>query len=68
VSVECCQVATSWSLVQRSPTECGVSKKSDREASNNEAAYGPQGAVEPLEGGGGRDGMENIYINFLHKL
>jgi hypothetical protein len=31
VSVVCCQVevsATSWSLVQRSPTECGVSKKS----------------------------------------
>jgi hypothetical protein len=41
VSVECCQVevsATSWSLVQRSPTECGVSKKCDREASKNEAA------------------------------
>jgi hypothetical protein len=30
VSCECCEVkvsATSWSLVQRSPTECGVSKK-----------------------------------------
>jgi hypothetical protein len=30
VSVVCCQVevsSTSWSLVQRSPTECGVSKK-----------------------------------------
>jgi hypothetical protein len=30
VSVVCCQVevsATGWSLVQRSPTECGVSKK-----------------------------------------
>jgi hypothetical protein len=30
VSVMCCQVevsAKSWSLVQRSPTECGVSKK-----------------------------------------
>jgi hypothetical protein len=29
VSVVCCQVevsATSWSLVQRSPTECGVSQ------------------------------------------
>jgi hypothetical protein len=41
VSVVCCQVevsATSWSLVQRSPTECGVSKKCDREAWNNEAA------------------------------
>jgi hypothetical protein len=30
VSVVCCQVevsATSWSLVQRNPTECSVSKK-----------------------------------------
>jgi hypothetical protein len=30
VSVVCCQVEVSamgWSLVQRSPTECGVSKK-----------------------------------------
>jgi hypothetical protein len=34
VRVVCCQVevsATSWSLVQRSPTECGVSKVCDRE-------------------------------------
>jgi hypothetical protein len=34
VSVVCCQVevsATSWSLVQRSPDECGVSE-CDREA------------------------------------
>jgi hypothetical protein len=41
LSVVCCQVevsATSWSLVQRSPTEYGVSKKCDREASKNEAA------------------------------
>jgi hypothetical protein len=40
VSVVCCQVevsATSWSLVQRSPTECGVSE-CYREASKNEAA------------------------------
>jgi hypothetical protein len=33
----------SWSLVQRSPTECGVSKNCDREASKNEAAYAPKG-------------------------
>jgi hypothetical protein len=26
VSVVCCKVETGWSLVQRSPTECGVSK------------------------------------------
>jgi hypothetical protein len=41
VSVVCCQVevsASGWSLVQRSPTECGVSKVCDREASINEAA------------------------------
>jgi hypothetical protein len=39
VSAVCCQVvsATSWSLVQRSPTECRVSKVCDREASKNEA-------------------------------
>jgi hypothetical protein len=36
VSVVCCQVevsAKSWALVQRSPTECAVSKVCDREAS-----------------------------------
>jgi hypothetical protein len=41
VSVVCCQVevsVTSWFLVQRSPTERGVSTKCDREASKNEAA------------------------------
>jgi hypothetical protein len=39
VSVVCCQVevsATGWSLVQMSPTECGVSKVVYREISNNE--------------------------------
>jgi hypothetical protein len=30
--------ATSWSLVQWSPTDCGVSKVCDREALKNEAA------------------------------
>jgi hypothetical protein len=42
-----CQVEVSamgWSLVQRSPTECGVSKKCDREASKK---WG--GAAEPLK-------------------
>jgi hypothetical protein len=41
VSVVCCQVevsATGWSLVQRSPIECGVSKLCDHETSKNEAA------------------------------
>jgi hypothetical protein len=40
LSVVCSQVevsATGWSLVQRSPTECGVSE-CDREASKNEEA------------------------------
>jgi hypothetical protein len=27
VSCECCVMSGSWSLIQRSPTECGVSKK-----------------------------------------
>jgi hypothetical protein len=34
---------------EESPTECGVSKKCDCEASKNEAAKAPQGAVEQLE-------------------
>jgi hypothetical protein len=41
VSVVFCQgevSATGWSLVQRSPTGCVVSKKCDREASEKEAA------------------------------
>jgi hypothetical protein len=40
LSVVCCQVevsATGWSLVQRSPTDCGVSE-CDCEASKNEEA------------------------------
>jgi hypothetical protein len=40
VSVVCCQLevsATGWFLVQRSPTECGVSE-CDRETLNKEAA------------------------------
>jgi hypothetical protein len=45
VSVVCCQVevsATSWSLVQRSPTECGVSE-GDREASIMRRPRPPRG-------------------------
>jgi hypothetical protein len=52
VSVVCCQVevsATTWSLVQRSPTECGVSKVCDREASKKLGGLGPQGAVQLLK-------------------
>jgi hypothetical protein len=45
VSVVCCQVevsATSCSLVQRSPTECGVSKKCVIVKPRNEEAKAPE--------------------------
>jgi hypothetical protein len=50
VSVVCCQVlsATGWSLVQRSPTECGVSEVWSWSL-NKWDGLGPQGAVEPLK-------------------
>jgi hypothetical protein len=38
----------SWSLVQRSPTECGVSNVCDREASVMRRPW-PTRVVEPLE-------------------
>jgi hypothetical protein len=50
VSVVCCQVevsATSWSLVQRSPTDCGVSNVCDRQTSTKRGGPGPYRAVEP---------------------
>jgi hypothetical protein len=40
--------ASGRSLVQRSPTECGVSKVCDREASIMRRPW-PNTAVEPLE-------------------
>jgi hypothetical protein len=49
VSVVCCQVevsATGWSLVQRSPTDCGVSKVCDRETWTKRGGPGPYRAVE----------------------
>jgi hypothetical protein len=58
VSVVCCQVevsATGWSLVQRSPTECGVSE-CDREASIMRRPE-PLGAVAPL--------IRYIYLHSL---
>jgi hypothetical protein len=51
VSVVCCQVevsATSWSLVQRSPTKCGVSKSVIVKPRTMRRPR-PQGAVEPLK-------------------
>jgi hypothetical protein len=50
VSVVCCQVevsATGWSLVQRSPTECGVSNVCDHETSKWGGLGTRKGAVEP---------------------
>jgi hypothetical protein len=64
VSVVCCQVevsATSWSL-QRSPTECGVSKKVWSWIPEKWGGLGPQGAVEPWGGGGD---THNTYILIL---
>jgi hypothetical protein len=49
VSVVCCQVevsATGWSLVQRSPTECGVSKCVIVKL-RQRGGRGPLGAVAP---------------------
>jgi hypothetical protein len=49
VSVLCCQVevsSTGWSLVQRSPTECG---ESQMWSLGKLDGLGPQGAVEPLK-------------------
>jgi hypothetical protein len=50
VSVVYCQVegsATSWSLVQRSPTDCGVSKKCVIVKPRKMRRPKPLGAVEP---------------------
>jgi hypothetical protein len=47
VSIVCCQVevsATSWSLVQRSPAECGVSE-CDCEAFDNKEALAHWGLL-----------------------
>jgi hypothetical protein len=55
VSCECCVLsgrevsATSWSLVQRSPTECGVSDVCDHETSKWGALGTRKGAVEKKE-------------------
>ena len=75
VSVVCCQAevsATGWSLVQRSPTECGVSNERDREAPSGEAIA--HNCVEaPQEGravgwGVGKEGRyEGSLILRTHK-
>jgi hypothetical protein len=48
VSVVCCQVevsASGWSLIERSPTDYGVSE-CDREASIMRRPWPPRGAME----------------------
>jgi hypothetical protein len=61
VSCECCQVSASgWSLVQRSPTECGVSE-CDREASIMRRPWPTRGCCAP--GGGGRTNA--VVTNWL---
>jgi len=55
VSVVCCQVevsATGWSLVQRSPTECGVSE-CDRDVSIMKMALPTRSCCAMSLGGGG---------------
>jgi hypothetical protein len=67
VSVLCCQVeasATSWSLVQRSPTECGVSNVWSRNLEKR-GGLGPQGAVEPL--GEKRNFILQMMYYFLNR-
>jgi hypothetical protein len=52
VSVVCCQVevsATGWSVVQRSPSECGVSNVCAHETSKRGGLGTRKGAVEPYE-------------------
>jgi hypothetical protein len=56
VGVVCCQVeisATSWSLVQRSPTECGVSE-CDREASIMRRPWPTKGCCA----------MKKLYVHY----
>jgi hypothetical protein len=68
VSVVCCQVevsATSWSLVQRSPTECVVSE-CDREASKC-GGLGPQGAVNPLKKKQDKGTVQKVVKNLAWK-
>jgi hypothetical protein len=62
VSVVCCQVevsATGWSLVQRTPTECGVCNWVWSWSLEKWGGLGPQGAVEPLE----KNYIYTIYFN-----
>jgi hypothetical protein len=68
VSDVCCQVevsATSWSLVQRSPTECGVSKKRDCEASKMMRPRPPRGCQAI---GGGNHYNENKSVQRQMKI
>jgi hypothetical protein len=63
VSCECCVLSgrglwTSWSLVQRSPTECGVSKSVIVKSRRNEEAQAHIG-LSSHRGGGGEIATSN---------
>jgi hypothetical protein len=67
VSYECCVLsgrevsATGWSLVQRSPTDCGVSQNvCDHETSTKRGGPDPYRAVEPYK--------KKIYLDSLRVL
>jgi hypothetical protein len=63
VSVVCRQVevsATSWSLDQRSLTDCGVSKVCDRETSTKRGGPGLYRAVEPYK----KNGLNESVIHY----
>jgi hypothetical protein len=51
---------TSWSLVQRSPTDCGVSNMCDHETSTKRGGPGPYKAVEPYS--------KKKLINFVRTI
>jgi len=66
VSVVCCQVkvsATSWSLVQRSPTDCDASL-CVIEKPQEWGGEGPRRA-EALKGGGGGTGKGGLQVAIL---
>jgi hypothetical protein len=70
VSVVCCQVevsATGWSLIQRSPTECGVSKVWSWSL-EQWGGLGPLGAVKPLNKKKNRYEHYAVQVNKGHNF
>ena len=67
VSAVCCQVevsASSLSLVQEGPTECGASNECDRQASPGKAIS--RSRVEAPRGGGGVFRLPRSFLKILH--